>query len=310
MPSTSRKRVGLLVNPTAGRGRGAALGERARAQLVADGHDVHDVSGLTLEGARAHAAAAIAAGSIDLLCVVGGDGVAHLGANLCAGTDLPLAIVAAGAGNDNARSLGLPVHEPEAAAALVTSGTIRPIDAGRCSLPDGAVRWWIGVLGGGFDSVVSERAAGWSWPPGALRYPLAVVRELPTFTAIPYAVTVDGVRRETKAMLVAVANGPAFGGGMLVAPDAEYDDGFFDVLILHKISVVELVRLFPRVFKGTHLTHPSVEIIRGRQVRLEADGIVSQADGERFEPLPIDLEIVPRALRVVAPRHTGAADVA
>lgn len=271
---------------------------------------MHDVSGPDVEGARAHATAAIAAGAIDALCVVGGDGAVHLGVNLVAGTHVPLAIVAAGAGNDNARSLGLPVRQPEAAASLVSNGTIRTIDAGRCLRADGTVLWWLGVLGGGFDSVVSQRAARWSWPNGTARYTLAVLRELPTFRAIPYAVTVDGVRRETEAMLVAVANGPAFGGGMIVAPDAEYDDGLFDVLVLHKISVVELIRLFPRVFKGTHLAHPRVEVLRGRQVRLEADGIVSQADGERFARLPIDVEIVPGALRVVAPRHTEGPDVA
>jgi len=302
----SAQRVGLLVNPTAGYGRGAAPGERARARLVADGHHVQDVSGPDLEAARTHAAAAIASGAVDVLCIVGGDGAVHLGVNLCAGTDVPLAIIAAGSGNDNARSLGLPVHQPESAAALVSDGTIRTIDAGRLHRADGTVRWWLGVLGGGFDSVVSERAARWSWPHGAMRYHLAVVRELPTFRAIPYAVTVDGVRHETEAMLVAVANGPAFGGGMLICPDAKYDDGLLDVLILHKITVPQFLRVFPKVFTGTHLSHPRVEVLRGRRVQLEAEGIVAQADGERFEPLPIDVEIVPGALRVVAPRHTPA----
>ena len=298
-------RIGLLVNPTAGRGRGASEGEKARARLVADGHVITDLSAPDLEGARTRGTAAVATGSIDVLCVVGGDGMVHLAVNLCAGTDIPVAIVAAGTGNDNARSLGLPLKDPDAAAALVTDGTVRTIDAGRCVLPDGSVRWWLGVLGGGFDSVVTERAARWSWPTGALRYPLAVARELPVFRPIPYAVTVDGVRHETQAMLVAVANGPAFGGGMLVCPDAEYDDGMFDILILHSISTWRFLAVFPRVFRGTHVRHPRVEILRGRRVRLEAEGIVSQADGERFAPLPVDLEIVPGAVRVVAPRHTG-----
>jgi len=305
VPSSPSRRVGLLVNPSAGRGRGAAHGRRARARLVADGHDVQDVSGAGLEDARALAAAAIASGAIDVLCVVGGDGVVHLGVNLCAGTDVPLAVVAAGTGNDNARALGLPVHRPESAAALVAEGHLRTIDAGRCVCADDSVRWWLGVLGGGFDSVVAERAARWTWPPGPLRYVLAVLRELPAFTAIPYAVTVDGVRHQTEAMLVAVANGPAFGGGMLVCPDAEYDDGLLDVLILHKVSVLELLRLLPKVFRGAHLSHPRVELVQGRRVRLEARGIITQADGERFEPLPIDVEIVPGALRVVAPRRAS-----
>ncbi len=306
MPSTPQLRIGLLVNPTSGRGRGAAVGVRARSRLAADGHEILDLSGSDLGDSRERAVAALAADAVDLVCVVGGDGMVHLAANLTAGRGIPFAIVPAGTGNDNARALGLPMNDPEAAAGLVTLGRVRTIDAGRCVLPDGSLRWWIGVLGGGFDSVVVERAARMRWPTGALRYPLAVLRELPTFAAIPYVVTIDGVRRETEAMLVAVANGPAFGGGMLVCPDAEFDDGLFDILILHQISIPAFLKVFPRVFRGTHVRHPRVEILRGRRVRLEADGIVAQADGERFARLPIEVEVVPGALRVVAPRLPGS----
>lgn len=292
-------RVGLLVNPDAGRGRGAQVGDRARARLLSDGHEVLELTSTDLPTATARARAAISAGAVDVLAVVGGDGAVHLGANLCAQTEVALAIVAAGAGNDNARELGLPVHEPEAAAALVGAGHTRQVDLGRCVTATGEVRWWLGVLGGGFDSVVTERAARMRWPRGPMRYNVALVRELPTFRPIPYAVTVDDTLVRTEAMLVAVANGPAFGGGMRVCPDASFDDGLFDVLILHGISVLEFVRVFPRVYRGSHVDHPRVQILRGRSVRLEAEGIVSQADGERFEPLPLDLELVPRALTVV-----------
>ncbi len=298
--------MGLIVNPTAGRGRGARAGARVGAALPAAGHHVQDLSGPDIESARANARAALAEGAVDVLAVVGGDGMVHLGANLTAGTGIPLAIVAAGSGNDNARELRLPVHDPDAAVALIDAGHTRIVDAGRCRTASGEVQWWVGVLGGGFDSVVLERATRWSWPQGAMRYNLAVLRELPTFRPIPYAVEVDGVRFETAAMLVAVANGPAFGGGMRVCPDARYDDGLFDVMILHAMSVAAFVRVFPSVFRGTHIGHPKVQILRGRRVRLESAGIMTQADGERFEPLPVDLELVPGALRIVAARHTPA----
>lgn len=302
MPSSlAFPRVGLLVNPTAGRGRAAGYGARARAHLVATGHDVVELSGADAASAGALARQALDAAVIDVLTVVGGDGMVHLGANLCAGTDIPLAVVAAGSGNDNARELGLPLGAPERAADLVGDGHTRRIDAGRCVLSDGTTRWWIGVLGGGFDSVVNERASRMRWPRGPLRYPLAVARELATFRPIPYAVTVDGVRTETEAMLVAVANGPSFGGGMRVAPNAAYDDGLLDVLILHSVSRIAFLRVFPRVFSGTHVSHPRVEIVQGRCIRLEADEIVAQADGERLAPLPLDLDVVPGALRMVAP---------
>jgi diacylglycerol kinase (ATP) len=293
-------RVGLLVNPTAGRGRGAAYGVQAAAALRAAGHELVDLSGRDEATAAGRARDALEADQIDVLAVVGGDGMVHLGANLCAGGPTPLAVVAAGTGNDNARELGLPVRDPHAAAALVTAGRTRPVDLGRCVTAAGVTRWWIGVLGGGFDSVVNERASRMRWPRGPMRYNVAVARELPVFRPIPYVVTVDDDRRETEAMLVAVANGPSFGGGMRVAPDALYDDGRLDVVILHRVSRAEFVRVFPRVFRGTHVSHPRVEILHGRRVRLEAQGIVTQADGERFEPLPLDLEVVPGALTVVS----------
>lgn len=294
------QRIGVVVNPTSGRGRGAALGAAAVARLRASGSEVVDLSGDSHAHSTDNARAAVASGGIDVLAVVGGDGMAHLGVNACAGTPVALAIIAAGTGNDNARSLGLPIRQPEQAADLISSGTVRTIDAGRMRTADGD-RWWIGVLGGGFDSVVTERAHRWSWPKGPMRYNLAVARELPVFSAIPYAIEVDGHRVETTAMLVAVGNGPAFGGGMLVLPEAKLDDGLLDVLILHEVSVLEFLRVFPRVFKGTHITHPKIEILRGEKVRLETTGIMAQADGERFHPMPIDVEVAPGALRVVAP---------
>jgi diacylglycerol kinase (ATP) len=101
-------------------------------------------------------------------------------------------------------------------------------------------------------------------------------------------------------MLVAVGNGPAYGGGMRVTPDAAFDDGQLDVLVLNRISTPEFLRVFPKVFKGAHITHPAVDVHRARTVRLEATGIVSYADGERFAPLPMTVEVVPGALGVLA----------
>ena len=159
-------------------------------------------------------------------------------------------------------------------------------DAGRHTDEQGAAHWFAGVLGAGFDSVVNERANRWRWPRGRMRYNLAIARELPVFRPIPYVIEVDGVRHVAKAMLVAVGNGPSYGGGMLVCPGASLDDGLFDILVLHEMSTIEFLRVFPTVFDGTHVGHPAVQMLRGRQVRLEASGIVSYADGERFLPLP------------------------
>lgn len=294
------KRIGLVVNPTSGKNRGGALGIEVAHRLRAQGHEVLELSDETAAAARDRAIGAIAQG-IDVLAVAGGDGMVHLGVNLCADTKTPLAIIGAGTGNDIARGLGLPVHDPIAAADVVGTGIPRQIDAVRHVDSRGDVRWYAGVLGAGFDSLVNERANTWPWPKGRMRYNLAIARELPGFRAIPYAVTVDGVRHETAAMLVAVGNGPSYGGGMMVCPDASFDDGLADVMILHDISTLEFVRVFPTVFKGNHVRHPAVEILRGRQITLEAEGIMAYADGERFMPLPLTLEVVPAALTVMVP---------
>ena len=292
------KRIGLIINPTADKGRGAAIGAEVAARLTAAGHEVVNLSGENAASARDHATAGLASG-LDVLAVTGGDGTVNLGVNLCAGTETVLAIVAAGTGNDIARALQLPVHDALAAAAVIDSGTVRTIDAGRHTDADGSWHWFAGVLGAGFDSVVNERANTWGWPKGRMRYNLAIARELPVFKPIPYAIEVDGVRHSTQAMLVAVGNGPSYGGGMMVCPDASFEDGMFDVLVVHQISTIEFLKVFPKVFRGKHVGHPAVEILRGRVVRLEASGIVSYADGERFAPLPMTCENVPGALHVL-----------
>ena len=298
-----RKRVGLVVNPTSGKNRGMSLGIEVAQRLRAAGHEVLELSDESYAAARDRALGAIAQG-LDVLAVVGGDGMVHLGVNLAAESAVTLAIIGAGTGNDVARGLGLPVHDPVRAADLVTTGVPRVIDAVRHTDAHGERHWYAGVLGAGFDSVVNERANTWPWPKGQMRYNLAVLRELPLFRPIPYVVTVDGVRHETRAMLVVVANGPSYGGGMRVAPDAQFDDGLADVVILHEVSTLEFLKVFPKVFKGAHVDHPAVEILRGREVRLEAAGIVAYADGERFGPLPLTLETVPGAVTVLAPPAT------
>jgi len=294
------KRIGLIINPTSDKGRGAALGLELASRLKTQGHEVIDLSDETASGARDRALAGIAAG-LDVLAVTGGDGTVNLGVNLCAGTETVLAIVAAGTGNDIARALQLPLRDALGAARVISGGTVRTIDAGRHTDAHGVEHWFAGVLGAGFDSVVNERANSWGWPKGPMRYNLAIARELPVFKPIPYVIEVDGVRHSTQAMLVAVGNGPSYGGGMRVCPDASFDDGLFDILIVHQISTFEFLKVFPKVFSGKHVGHPAVEILRGRRVRLEASGIVSYADGERFAPLPMSVQIVPAALNVIVP---------
>jgi diacylglycerol kinase (ATP) len=294
------QRLGIIVNPTSGKNTGARIGVEALTLLRAAGVEVVDLSAADARGAMEHGRAAVADRAVDAVVVAGGDGMVHLGANLCAGTDVPLGVIAAGTGNDVARALGLPVRDAAKAVERLLAGNTRRIDAARTVTATGEEKWFLGVLAAGFDAVVNERANTWRWPKGRSRYNLAILRELPVFRAIPYRLVLDDEEVVTDAMLVAVGNGPSYGGGMKVTPDALFDDGLLDVLVLHRISTPEFLRVFPSVFTGMHTAHRAVEVRRARSVRLEATGIVAYADGERFGPLPMRVEAVPGALTVLA----------
>jgi diacylglycerol kinase (ATP) len=286
--------------------------------MAADGVAVVLVAAPDPDTLVASARRALAEGA-DTLVVVGGDGMVNLGVNVVAGTGTPLGIIAAGSGNDIARGLGLTIGDPDAATrevvAAIESGCVRDVDVARClaaggigtggigtgGIGTGGDRWFAGVLGAGFDALVNERANGWRWPRGQLRYDLAVLRELPVLRPREYVLELDGQVWNTTAVLIAVANGPAYGGGLMICPDARMDDGLLDVLVVAPLSRTALLRIYPRVYAGTHVRDPRVTVRRARRVRVHSAGIVAYADGERLFPLPVTTEVVPRALRVLVP---------
>jgi diacylglycerol kinase (ATP) len=298
--------VVLAVNPTAGKGRGARAGAIVASRLAADRVPVRAVTGTSGPDLSERAREALAEGGRALV-VVGGDGMVHLGTNLVAGTEIPLGIVPAGTGNDVAREFGLILGDPDAAARdvvrAIQAGSVRVVDAARCPAvtgpsPEGD-RWFAGVLGAGFDAIVNERANGWRWPRGHLRYDLAILRELPVLRPREYRLVLDGQCWETAALMVAIGNGTAYGGGMHVCPDAVMDDGLLDVIVVRPLSRTAFVRLYPKVYAGTHVSDPRVEVRRARRVEVASPGIVAYADGERLGPLPIVAEAVPGALHVL-----------
>jgi diacylglycerol kinase (ATP) len=227
--------------------------------------------------------------------VCGGDGLVHLGVQAVAGTRVPLGVIPSGTGNDFARYLDLPRTDPVAAADRVIASRRRTIDLARSG-----DRWFVTVLAAGFDAIVNERANTMTWPRGQMRYNLATLAELRTFRPIPYVLELDGETVEHEAMLVAVGNGPSFGGGLRITEGALLDDGLLDVVIIKPMSKAGLVRTYPKLFKGTHVTHPQYEHHRVRCVTVAAPGIVAYADGERFGALPVTVECVPGALDVLS----------
>ena len=133
-----------------------------------------------------------------------------------------------------------------------------------------------------------------------MKYNVAIAIELPRFRARHYEITLDEQVISTRAMLIAVANGSSYGGGMLVCPEATVTDGYFDVMILHPVSKWEFLKVFPRVFKGTHISHPAVEIVRSKVVTIKADA-VAYADGDRVGALPVTARCVRNAMKTWMP---------
>ncbi len=303
MTTTRPKRIVVAINPEASFGKSRAVGPAVVHTLRAAGHDVTSLTEPDFEQLLASATAALS-GKPDALVVVGGDGMVHLGVNVVAATGIPLGIVPCGTGNDMSRGLGIPVGNTELAIdALLDALTKKPrtIDAGFITKGDGSTSWFAGIFSAGFDAIVNERANLMRWPRGPQRYNLALLRELAMLKPIRYRLTVDGAERETDAVLVAVANNISFGGGMKVTPDAQLDDGLLDVFVVQPLSRTAFLRIFPRVFKGTHVTDARVSIVRARHIRVDADRVVAYADGERVGSLPVAVEVRPGALRILVP---------
>lgn len=288
--------IALLTNPSAGKGAGARTAAMALPRLREAGFTVRELVGRDGPEAVALARRAVDEG-VESVVVVGGDGMVHMAVQALAGTDVKLGIIPAGTGNDVARYFGIPRRDPEGAADVVVGSHTRSIDLGRAG-----PSYFVTVLAAGFDALVNERANRWRWPRGRLRYNLATLAELRVFRPISYTLELDGVERRVDAMLVAVGNGPSFGGGLRITHGAELDDGMLDVVLIKPVSKLDLVRTFPQLYSGRHVTHPQYEHHRVKTVTVAAPGVVGYADGERVGPLPLTVEVAPLALRVLVPR--------
>lgn len=287
--------IALLMNPAAGRGRAARLAAVAAPRLRDAGFSVRRLAGGDASQSLALAREAVDSG-VDVLVAVGGDGLVHLAAQAVAGSSTVLGVIPAGSGNDLARTLGIPRRDPERAADVVVGSRTRRIDLIRCG-----TTYVVTVVAAGFDAAVSERAET-SRRTGPLRYVVATLGELRDFAPRPFGLEIDGRLREVQAVLVAVGNGPSYGGGMRVAEGAEIDDGWLDVVVVGAISRLDLLRTFPLIYTGGHTAHPAYERHRARRVRVTGpDGAVAYADGDRVGALPLSVEVVPSALEVLVP---------
>ncbi len=298
----------VAINPTASFGKGRDVGPAVVTALRAHGHDVTALQEPDFEQLTVESRAAIST-KPDAFVVVGGDGMVNMGANLVAATTVPLGIVPSGTGNDMARGLGIPFGNTEAAIAVLTEALTRPplaADVGLARYVDEltgepASRMFACVLSAGFDAIVNERANNMRHPKGPSRYMIALGLELARLKPIPYRLVLDGTELATTGALISVGNNISIGGGMKVTPAAKVNDGLFDVLVVQALSRFSFLRIFPRVFSGEHVTDSRVTIHRVKTVRIESPGVVAYADGERIATLPLDIEVLPGALLLLAP---------
>ena len=280
----------VVVNPKAGLGAAASLATQVVGFLQSQEIAYRMVSPNSATETKALVAESLRNGEATRLLSIGGDGLFHLLLQFAIEFKVPLAIVPGGTGNDFYRTLGWFDHELDDYLVHLISTPPSLVDVG---VVDG--EYFGAVLSSGFDSVVNERANKMKWPKGPAKYNAAIVLEFPKFQPIEFRIFADEKILEVEAMLIAIGNGSSYGGGMRVCPDANLHDGLFDIMILHPVSKLEFIKVFPTVYKGTHVEHPQVEVIRAKAIRIESSA-VAYADGERIGQLPVQVESLPQSL--------------
>jgi diacylglycerol kinase (ATP) len=298
---TGFSRVTVLTNPMAGHGNAPHATERAIGRFQELGIEVIAIVGRDAANARELAQQAVDEGT-EAFVVVGGDGVIRLALQVLARSGIPLGIVPAGTGNDHAREYNLPTADPVAAVDVIAAGRTETVDLGLVQGADGSQTWFGTVAATGFDSLVSDRVNRMRWPHGRMRYNLAIVAEITKLRPLPFRMVFDGEREFVADLtLAAFGNTRSYGGGMLICPNAIHSDGLLDVTMVRAGSRTRLIRLFPTVFKGTHIGLDEVVTERARTVTVESPGINAYADGDYVCPLPVEISAVPSALTMIVP---------
>ncbi|MGE5554027.1 MAG: diacylglycerol/lipid kinase family protein [Betaproteobacteria bacterium] len=290
-------RYRIVVNPAAGRGAAGKRWPRVAAELDRLGVD-YEAYFTTGPGDATRVAARAGDEGFDAVVAAGGDGTLSETVNGLVGTGQPLGVLPMGSGNDFARTAGLDL-DPVAAARLLARPVLRSLDLGRV---DG--RFFINAASAGMDGEIARLMnEDLRWLRGTPAYVVATFSTLMRFRPARIVLELDGEERELLATLVAVGNGRYYGGGMMITPRAELDDGLFEVCVLGPMGRLEFVRAFPLVFRGEHLSHPKITMYRARRVALrmaEGEPFTVQADGEIIGRLPQEFVVEPAALSLLA----------
>ena len=304
MTRSSRNHIAVAINPAAAQGKNRLVGSKLVEAIRETGRTVDELITYDYEHLEALARESLKNGA-DALIVVGGDGTAQLGTNVCVNTDIPLGIMPSGTGNDTAQGiLGMPVGDTDASIQRIVEALDKParlIDAGLMTW-EGGERWFCSTMSAGFDALVNERVNHLRFPKGPSRYTIGMLIELIKLRPIKYRVTIDGVETDEEAILTTISNNRQYGGGIMICPEALPDDGLLDLLMVRPLSRLNFIRIYPKAYKGTHVTDPRVIIRRGKHFRLESTELIGYSDGERIAPLPMEVWVAPGALKVLETR--------
>jgi len=288
--------LALLVNPSAAHGRAVKVLREVEAELDARRVPFRVVRTRSLEDGAEAALGAAEAGEVPV--VLSGDGLIGAVGGALAGSETPLGIVPAGRGNDLARVLGIST-DPAAAVATIVAGETRRIDVGEAN-----GKRFLGIASTGIDAVANRIANETRLLRGNLVYAYAGIRALAVWKPARFTIRVGEERLRFTGYSVAAANNRAYGGGMMLAPDAELDDGEFDVVTVGDTGKLRCLSNLPKVFKGTHVEEDEVRVFRAPRLELSASRpFAVYADGEHLTDLPASLRVLPQALDVIAPRR-------
>jgi YegS/Rv2252/BmrU family lipid kinase len=291
--------LALLVNPSSAGGKTLKLLPRVEAVLDARRIDFRVQRTKGLEHGVEQALLALDAGELPV--VMSGDGLVGAVGGAMAGSEVPLGILPGGRGNDLARVLGIP-SDPEPATEVILAGHSRRIDVGEVN-----GKRFLGIVSVGFDSEASRRANEARYLPGDLVYVYAAFATLARWKPAGFTVRIDDERIRLSGYSVSIANSKAYGGGMFIAPDAELDDGQFDVVAVGEVGKLRFLANLPKVFKGTHVKEEQVRVFRASHLELSASKpFPVYADGEHLTDLPASMRVLPRALDVLVPAPAEA----
>ncbi len=292
--------IAVIVNPTAGAGKGLRLLPRLADALQAH-HCPHHVHVTSAAGEAIEVARRFAVDGATLVIAVGGDGTVNEVANglLDAGGAAALAVIPAGRGVDFTRSLNVP-RDLTTAVGQIAEGRSRRVDVGRATFADGSSRFFVNAGGLGFDTTVAERAMKSRLPGSYLPYISAVLGAILRYRTFEIDIDADGVRISGRVASAIVANGRYLGGGMKLVPSADLADGFVDLAILGNLTRRDLIVNAPRVYRGTHINHPQFTHRPAVSVRVSTSEPVGvQLDGELHGTSPVTFSVEPNALLVV-----------